>query len=109
MSTTPNDNPFVESSFSIIKGNPEYPGNFVDVEEGKCYFGNYFKEYNTEKLHGGIGYVTPEQKHNGLAEKILEERRKKKKKARIKRLTANRIKYTKSCLTRNEKSVKLPV
>jgi putative transposase len=105
---TPNDNPFVESSFSIVKGDPEYPGYFVDVEAAKCYFENYLREYNTERLHGGIGYVTPEQKHNGLAEKIFEERRKKIKKARTERITANRVKFMKNCLTRNEKSVKLP-
>jgi len=102
---TPNDNPFVESSFSIIKGEPEYPGYFVDAEEAGRYFESYFKEYNTERLHGGIGYVTPEQKHNGLAERILEERRKKAKIARSNRLTANR--KLKKRLTRNEKTVRL--
>ena len=104
---TPNDNPFVESSFSIIKGDPEYPGYFVDAEEARRYFESYFKEYNNERLHGGIGYVTPEQKHNGLAEKILEERRKKVEKARLSRLTVNRRKRVKKCLTKNKKSIRL--
>jgi putative transposase len=102
---TPNDNPYVESAFSVIKGYPDYPVYFTDVEEAKTYFDNYFREYNTERLHGGIGYVTPEQKHNGLADKILEERRKKKANARANRLTTN--KKSNKCLTKNNRVVRL--
>lgn len=102
---TPNDNPYVESSFSIIKGSPEYPGYFIDDEEAKKYFENYFREYNTKRLHGGIGYVTPEQKHNGLAEKIYEERKEKIQGARKYRITSN--KCNKRHLTKNDKGVRL--
>jgi hypothetical protein len=28
---TPNDNPFIESTFGIAKGMPEYPGRFLDL------------------------------------------------------------------------------
>lgn len=101
---TPNDNPYVESAFSVVKGCSDYPVYFTDVEEAGKYFDNYFRVYNTERLHGGIGYVTPEQKHNGLAEKILDERRKKKANARINRLTAN--KNSNNCLTKRNKAVR---
>lgn len=87
---TPNDNPFVESAFSIVKGEPIYPGRF-ECEEGAVeYFAVYFENYNTVRLHGGIGYVTPEQKHRGLDVAILEERAKCKEAARHNRLTLNR-------------------
>jgi len=87
---TPNDNPFVESAFSIVKGEPEYPGRFESEGGAREYFTEYFEGYNTIRLHGGIGYVTPEQKHRGLDVAILAERAKRKEKARHHRLTMNR-------------------
>jgi putative transposase len=96
---TPNDNPFVESAFSIIKGEPEYPLEFLDLDEAVTYFRKYFIWYNTERLHGGIRFVTPEQKHRGLSEMIILERKKKLENARMLRLTTNRLNVT--CLTKD--------
>lgn len=86
---TPNDNPFVESAFSIVKGESKYPGAFEDETDAIEYFNKYFACYNLERLHGGIGYVTPEQKHRGLDKIILQNRQKKKEEARINRLSLN--------------------
>jgi putative transposase len=72
---TPNDNPFVESAFSTIKTAPEYPGRFMDCEEATKYFDRFFVWYNTEHYHCGIDYVTPDQCHRGLRDKIVSERR----------------------------------
>jgi putative transposase len=72
---TPNDNPFVESAFGTAKTAPGYPGRFLDLEESVRYFGRYFPWYNTEHLHSGIDYVTPEQCHVGLRDQIVSERR----------------------------------
>jgi transposase InsO family protein len=87
---TPNDNPFVESAFSIVKGEPAYPGRFDSEEVAREYFAEYFEGYNMVRLHGGIGYVTPDQKHRGLDVAILAERAKRKEEAREHRLTVNR-------------------
>lgn len=87
---TPNDNPFVESMFSTTKGAAEYPGRFTDVAPSLEYFDRFFDRYNTERLHGGIGYVTPEQKHQGLARLILLNRKTNRKEARERRLQLNR-------------------
>lgn len=87
---TPNDNPFVESAFSIVKGEPAYPGRFENEGGAIEYFVRYFVDYNTVRLHGGIRYVTPEQKHLGLDVAILAERAKNKEEARQNRLTLNR-------------------
>ena len=46
--------------------------------------------YNTQRYHGAIGYVTPEQKHTGQAEWILNERSERKRLARLHRLNINR-------------------
>ncbi len=72
---TPNDNPFVESAFSTIKTTPEYPGRFLDCEDATKYFDRFFPWYNTEHYHSGIDYVTPDQCHRGLKEKIVSHRR----------------------------------
>ena len=39
------------------------------------YFERYFQWYNTEHLHSGIDYVTPEQCHLGLRDQIVSKRR----------------------------------
>ena len=72
---TPNDNPFVESFFGTAKTAPQYPERFRDDEEAIQYFKSYFHWYNYKHWHSGIGYITPDQCHRGLKEKILAERR----------------------------------
>ncbi|MCF8085180.1 MAG: hypothetical protein K9M96_19040, partial [Deltaproteobacteria bacterium] len=46
--------------------------------------------YNTQRYHGAIGYVTPEQKHTGQAEQILKGRSERKRLARLHRMNENR-------------------
>ncbi len=74
---TPNDNPFIESLISTLKCSYSYPGWFEHEKEDpvKEYLQDYFRWFNTEHLHSRIGYVTPTQKHEGLAEGILSERK----------------------------------
>ena len=72
---TPNDNAFVESAFSTIKTAPQYPARFLDCEEATKYFDRFFAWYNTEHYHSGIDYVTPDQWHRGLRDKIVSQRR----------------------------------
>ena len=74
---TPNDNPFVEAIFGTVKTAPQYPGRFLDQSEAVEYFERYFPWYNTEHLHSGIDYVTPDQCHRGLRDQIVAERRRK--------------------------------
>lgn len=71
---TPNDNPFIESAFSTVKRAPAYPGRFLDDAEARAYFHLYFAWYDTEHYHSGIDYVTPQQAHDGLRQKIVAQR-----------------------------------
>jgi len=87
---TPNDNPFVESLFSITKGSFDYPGSFVDDVEAITYFTAYFDYYNNVRLHGKIGYVTPVQRHKGEDKAILALRKNRVAEARKVRLKKNR-------------------
>jgi transposase InsO family protein len=91
---TPNDNPFIESHFSLIKCNPDYPQQFLDDIDGITYFTRFFQWYNTEHLHGRIGFVTPVQKHTGTDKAILANREMRKKEARKNRLKINRQSYS---------------
>ncbi len=74
---TPNDNPFIESLFSTVKRSPIYPGWFPSNDKSWVmnYFKNYFQWYNQKHYHSRIGYVTPFQKHEGLADGIIKQRK----------------------------------
>lgn len=87
---TPNDNPYVESLFSTVKGSPIYPHAFIDDVDGITYFTSYFDYYNNVRLHGRIGYVTPAQRHIGEDKEILALRAERLLKARQLRLEQNR-------------------
>jgi len=87
---TPNDNPFIESLFSTTKGEPEYPGEFPDVDFAYAYFTPYFDYYNNDRFHGKIGYVTPVQRHTGADREILALRKQRCAQARLERLERNR-------------------
>ena len=87
---TPNDNPFIESLFSTVKGYQTYPGWFTDDIEAITWFTVFFNFYNNERYHGELNYVTPVQKHNGLDVKIIERRVKGNMLARKARLEQNR-------------------
>jgi len=79
----------VESLFGTVKTAPQYPAHFRDCTEACKYFGLYFQWYNTEHLHSGIDYVTPEQCHQGLHEQIVDERKAKLKKQQTLRKEVN--------------------
>jgi putative transposase len=87
---TPNDNPFVESLFSITKGAIDYPDMFIDDVEALVYFTAYFDFYNNVRRHGKIKYVTPAQRHNGEDRAILALRDERRVAARRMRLERNR-------------------
>lgn len=76
---TPNDNPFIESLFGTVKTAHEYPGRFPadDIAAASDYFERYFNWYNTCHYHSRIGYVHPSDKHEGRADIIINERKKK--------------------------------
>jgi putative transposase len=86
---TPNDNPFIEAAFSTVKRAPAYPGRFLDDGQAETYFARYFTWYDTEHYHSGIDYVTPQQAHEGLRPKIVEQRRTKKLAQRRRRRVEN--------------------
>tara|TARA_B110001454_G_C12690237_1_gene422004 strand:+ start:532 stop:1620 length:1089 start_codon:yes stop_codon:yes gene_type:complete len=70
-----NDNPFSESLFKTLKYCPIYPTKpFEDIEDAIIWMQKFVNWYNTEHLHSGINFVTPESKHIGADVEILKNR-----------------------------------
>lgn len=69
-----NDNPFSESQFKTMKYRPEFPERFGCIEDSRASSGGFFDWYNTEHHHSGIGLMTPEMVHYGLAEEVRRNR-----------------------------------
>jgi len=69
-----NDNPYSESQFKTLKYRPEFLERFGSVQESRRFCQVFFPWYNTEHHHSGIGFLTPEQVHQGMAQQVVKER-----------------------------------
>jgi transposase InsO family protein len=87
---TPKDNAWIESWFRILKYDWLQYKDYVSFDELKEILRQFVIVYNTERYHGAIGYVTPEQKHSGQAQQILKLRTERRRLARLSRLQRNR-------------------
>lgn len=67
---TSNDNPFSESQFKTMKYRPEFPKRFGSIEDARQFCVGFFDWYNRQHHHSGIGLMTPETVHYGLAEQV---------------------------------------
>lgn len=71
-----NDNPYAESIFRTCKYRPSYPaGGFGDLTQARTWVLAFVQWYNYEHRHSGLNFLTPYQRHNGLSQDILEQRR----------------------------------
>jgi putative transposase len=61
------------------------------LDEARRQVQRYVDHYNHVRLHSAIGYITPADKLNGLADVIFAERDRKLEEARQRRLAANRL------------------
>lgn len=69
-----NDNPFSESHFKTMKYRPDYPGHFGCLQDARSWAEGFFRWYNHEHHHSGIGLLTPASVHYGKAEQVREKR-----------------------------------
>ena len=70
------DNPYSEALFRTLKYRPEYPDQpFGDLAAARAWVEDFVRWYNTEHLHSGIRFVTPEDRHSGREAAILDGRR----------------------------------
>lgn len=71
---TSDDNPFSEAQFKTLKYRPDFPDRFGCIEDSRVFCQAFFPWYNTEHHHSGIGLLTPESVHYGLAQDVIEAR-----------------------------------
>ena len=69
-----NDNPYSEAQFKTLKYRPEFPDRFGSFEDAHAFCTRFFRWYNGEHRHSGIGFHTPADVHYGRAEQVRAER-----------------------------------
>lgn len=78
-----NDNPYSEACFRTVKYRPSFPKKpFESLEDARTWTAEFVTWYNTEHQHSAIGFVTPQDRHDGHAKKRLAIRHKTYEKAR---------------------------
>jgi Integrase core domain. len=71
-----NDNPYAKSIFRTCKYRPNYPiGGFKTLIEAREWVLSFVRWYNREHRHSGLKFLTPHQRHTGVDQDILEQRR----------------------------------
>jgi len=63
-----NDNPFSEAQFRTLKYCPHFPDRFGSIEDGRAFGQEFFRWYNQDHRHSGLGFLTPAVVHFGRAE-----------------------------------------
>jgi putative transposase len=69
-----NDNPYSEAQFKTLKYRPGFPDRFASIEEARAFCQGFFRWYNAEHRHAGIGLLAPEVVHYGLAQDAYDAR-----------------------------------
>ena len=69
-----NDNPFSEAQFRTLKYCPQFPERFGSLEDGRAFGQVFFRWYNQEHRHSGLGFLTPAVVHFGHAATVREQR-----------------------------------
>jgi len=70
-----NDNPFSEAQFKTLKYCPQCPERFGSIEDGRVFGQTFFRWYNEEHHHSGLGFLTPAVVHFDHAARVRDHRR----------------------------------
>jgi len=63
-----NDNPYSEAQFKTLKYRPGFPDRFASIEEARAFCQDFFRWYNADHRHSGIGLLPPAVVHHGQAQ-----------------------------------------
>jgi putative transposase len=69
-----NDNPFSEAQFKTLKYRPDFPDRFASLHDARAFCDVFYRWYNLEHRHSGIGMHTPFDVHHGRAGAVREAR-----------------------------------
>ena len=68
------DNPYSEAQFKTLKYRPDFPDRFGSIEDARAHCQQFFRWYNHEHRHSGIGLMAPAVVHNGTAAALTVQR-----------------------------------
>ena len=73
---TPDDNAEMESFFATLKCERLYRGSYGEGQalQAEADIAKFIEYYNCGRLHQGIGFVTPQERHEGRDKELREER-----------------------------------
>lgn len=57
------DNPYSEAQFKTLKYRPDFPPRFGSIQDARAHCQDFFRWYNTEHRHSGIGFMPPDTVH----------------------------------------------
>ena len=81
----PQSNGKIERWHQSLKRECIRPGTPLTLEDARRLIAAYVEHYNTRRLHSAIGYITPQDKLDGRAQRIVNERDRKLETAREER------------------------
>lgn len=87
---TPTDQAWIETLNGHLKGENPHLVQITDPATLRAELESVQLQYNTVRLHAGIGYVTPDDEHTGRGEQIRQDRRDGLEQARQRRLAHHR-------------------
>jgi putative transposase len=93
---TPTDQAWIESLFSHVKAEWPHLDRINDPEVLRAELAEVRRQYNTVRLHAGIGYVTPTDEHDGRGPRIRAARKRGLRQARWARIAYHRIQHAKA-------------
>jgi putative transposase len=71
-----NDNAYIESMFRTVKYMPSFPhGGFSNIEMAREWVASFVDYYNNDHHHSSLKFLTPNQRHGGCSEGILNRRK----------------------------------
>jgi putative transposase len=62
-----NDNPFSEAGFKTLKYRPDFPERFGSIQDARAFCQTFFRWYNHDHRHSGVGLHSPADVHFGRA------------------------------------------
>jgi putative transposase len=69
-----NDNPYSESQFRTLKYRPEFPDRFGCIQDSRAFCQGFFRWYNGEHRHSGLGLLTPAMVHYNQTDLVIQQR-----------------------------------
>ncbi len=68
------DNPYSEAHFKTLKYRPGFPDRFGSLADARAWSRSFFRWYNEDHYHTGLGLLTPAAVHQGRHQPVHDQR-----------------------------------